>query len=132
MGWYRNQMARHEAAKARKVGRVDGGDEFVGVWVGGGYIVYEGRRYPAAGVVAVVESVGELNVRDRSRVSVTRMAFLGPLALAVPKRRKVTEDSREVYLTVTGDEFQFVVPVPADKGLEARQFAAVINTAVAR
>lgn len=70
---------------------------------------------------ATVESAGELH----SRVTATRLLATGVFAFALKKKR----DDRELYLTVEGDDGAFVVKVDPKKGLDARKFAAKVNSA---
>lgn len=81
----------------------------------------EKGEFALAGVQASVESVGEL----QRRVTVTRMALTGPFAFALKKKR----DERDLFLTIEGPDFQWVIEVDPKKGADARQFAAKINTA---
>lgn len=80
-------------------------------------------RYPLSGVVARVEDSGTLN----RRMTMTRMALIGPFALAAKKK----QDDREVYLTIEGPEVAVIrtVPMKKDKkaGTRAREFAAKVN-----
>jgi hypothetical protein len=93
---------------------------FEGVTLSADSITYQRTRYPAAGAHASVETEGEI-VR---RYTATRLVLAGPLALAFKKKK----DRRELYLTVEGNGFAFVVECNPKKGAEARQFAAKINT----
>lgn len=102
--------------------------EFAGISVSSTAVTYQGQSFPRVGATAAVETAGQVEVRDRTRLSVTRIAVLGVFALAAPKRKTVTSDTRELYLTVTGDGFEVCVSVDPDKGLQARQFAAVVNS----
>jgi predicted nucleic acid-binding Zn-ribbon protein len=76
------------------------------------------------GARAAVETCGQLE----RRITVTRVLATGIFALALRKKK----DNRELFLSVEGDGFAFVVEVDPKKGLEARQFAAKINTAGAQ
>jgi hypothetical protein len=81
-------------------------------------------HYPLAGLTARVEDSGTLN----RRITATRLALLGPFALAAKKR----QDDREVYLTIEGGDVAILRTVQLkDKptaGTEARQFAAKVNS----
>lgn len=86
-------------------------------------ITYRGNGGPLAGARAHVETAGDV---DR-RVTATRLMLTGPLALAWRKQR----DHRELYLTVEGEGFAFVIPLDADAGLSARRVAAEVNARAA-
>lgn len=76
---------------------------------------------PIEGAHATVETSGQLE----KRVTATRLIMTGPFALALRKKK----DNRELFLTVEGPTFAFVVEVDPKKQAEARKFAAKINTA---
>ena len=95
---------------------------FKGVTVTPDRLTYRGAKYPLPGVRASVETAGDIQKRS----TVTRYAVLGPLAGIAFKKSK---DNRELYLTVEGEGFAFVVNLDPDTGSTARQFAAIINTA---
>jgi len=94
---------------------------FDGVVLNGceGIVSYKGQKYPLP-AHATVETQGQL----QSRVTVTRLLLTGPFAFALRKKR----DNRELYLTVEGDGWAFVVDVDPKKGLKAREFAALVNS----
>ena len=77
------------------------------------------------GLRASVDSVGQLS----RRVTLTRVALVGVIALALRKR----EDDRSVFLTIEGPSAAIVreIPVGSDRRVQrtARQFAAAINSA---
>lgn len=73
-----------------------------------------------AGSRATVETSGEIE----SRFTVTRLAMFGPFALGMKKKR----DKRQLFLTVEGEDFAFMVSIDPKKEAEARQFAARLNT----
>lgn len=77
-----------------------------------------------AGVRATVDTAGQIE----SRMTVTRMAALGPFALALKKKK----DRRELYLLVEGPEYSFVDEMDPKDGAKARKFAARINDAARR
>lgn len=87
------------------------------------------------GTHALVDTAG--NLATKSRASLTRMAagglLLGPvgavLSLGFKKHKNV--DKRELYLLIESPEFASVVQCDPDKGLQARQFAARVNTQAA-
>jgi hypothetical protein len=97
---------------------------FEGVMLDGTTIRYGETMGSVIGAKASVETDGEM-IR---RFTATRLILLGPLALAFRKKK----DKRELYLMVEGKDFAFVAPCNPKKGLEARQFAAAINTAASQ
>ncbi len=101
-----------------------GKKKFAGVTMSDGEISYKKERGPVAGAQARVESVGEI----QSRVTATRLLATGVFAFAWKKKK----DSRELYLTVEGNGFAFVVEVDPKKGGDARRFAAEINASSSR
>jgi len=107
-----NQAARKAAHEARA---------FKGLKIDGDQISYQGEGGPLAGARATVESEGDI---DR-RITATRLILTGPFALGMRKKR----DTRQLYLTVEGVGFGFVVEVHPSKSLEARRLAAQINAA---
>lgn len=115
-----------EKRRARREGRqpIRYVPPFAGITVTHDSIQFDRRVYPLAGARAEVESAGAF----RTRLSATRIALVGPLALLARK----TMDDRELYLLVTTTEGQFVVGIDPRKGLEAREFAATINSLGAR
>lgn len=98
--------------------------KFEGVTVDNVTVSYKRQGGAVAGARATVETDGEV-VR---RFTATRLVALGPLALAFRKKK----DRRELYLTVEGHGFAFVVECDPKKGAEARKFAALINAAAMR
>jgi ribosomal protein L7/L12 len=82
-----------------------------------------GQRHELPGLVARVEDSGTLN----RRITATRLATLGPFALAAKKK----QDDREVYLTVEGATMAIVRSVlfktTPTAGADARKFAAQLN-----
>lgn len=80
-------------------------------------------RYPLAGLTARVEDSGTLN----RRITATRLAVMGPFALAAKKK----QDDREVYLTIEGPDVAILRTVQFKNkpraGTEAREFAAQLN-----
>jgi hypothetical protein len=88
---------------------------------------------PLAGLRASVDTAGAMAVK--SRATLTRMAagglLLGPVGLlagGLAKKNKVM-DKRELYILIESPTVNSVVQVAADKGLQARTFAAGVNTA---
>jgi hypothetical protein len=76
---------------------------------------------PLAGARASVETGADL-----SRFTATRVALLGPFALAFKKKRQ------QAFLMVEGDGWALVREVDRKDGLAARKFAAAVNAAGAR
>lgn len=80
-------------------------------------------RFPLVGLTATVEDSGTVN----RRMTVTRMATLGPLAAAAPKKL----DDREVYVSITGPAISIVKAIPLNgfptAGLRAREFVLALN-----
>ncbi len=95
------------------------GDSFAGIRISGGQISKGRDGGPLAGASARVESAGEI---DR-RITATRLLLTGPFALAMRKKK----DKRELYLTVEGNGFAFMVEVDPKKSLAARKFAAHLS-----
>lgn len=96
--------------------------EFGGfVLEGGETLIYKKTRYPVAGAEARVESVGDI----QRRITATRMLTTGVFAFAFKKKI----DERELYLSVSGDSFEFVVSLDPKRGAEARMFAAQVTMA---
>lgn len=112
--WYRKSSMREALGgpKQERVGDLVLEDEET--------LIYKKQRYPVAGAEARVESVGEL----QRRVTATRLLATGVFAFALKKKA----DDRELYLTVTAPDYQFVVELDPKKGADARVFAAKVNT----
>jgi Protein of unknown function (DUF2510) len=103
---------------------MSGTQKFAGVKLTDTEVTYKREGGPIAGAVAHVETAGEV---DR-RITATRLLLAGPFALAMRKKK----DARELYLTVEGDGFAFVVELDPKDGAEARRFSAKITTAGSR
>jgi hypothetical protein len=73
------------------------------------------------GARATIETSGEIE----KRITATRLATTGVFALALRKKK----DNRQLFLTVEGDGFAFVVDVDPKQEKPAREFAAKINAA---
>lgn len=84
-------------------------------------ITYKGETYPLRGVHIDIDTAGNLTRRP----TLTRFLLTGPMAFAWQKKL----DSREMYLTVEGPTFGFVVNVHPDIAYGARQFVAKANAA---
>lgn len=95
-------------------------DRFGGVTIKNGEIRHKDGSGPLAGAHASVDSAGDL---DR-RITATRLILTGPFALALRKKK----DQRELYLLVEGQGFAIVEQIDPKKGVDARKFAARLNT----
>jgi hypothetical protein len=89
-----------------------------------------GRVGPiTAETTARVETSGEI---DR-RLSLTRTAvggiLFGPAGVIVGGLAKKKRDSRAIYVTVSGDGYEWVIEAKAKKEREAREWAAKVNSA---
>lgn len=69
-----------------------------------GVIRYQGRSMSVLGATVKVESTGTVN----RRMTVTRMATLGPAAMALPKK----QDDRDTRLIIENAEDIFLIKVP--------------------
>lgn len=78
----------------------------------------EWDSHPLAGVTASVEDGAEL----QSRFTATRIALLGPFALAFKKKK-----GGEKFLAIEGPDFAWVVEVNRKKVNEAVRFANKVN-----
>lgn len=96
-----------------------------------------GHGHPLVeGITARIESTGDLHVYRASRSTLTRTVaggvVAGPIGAVVgagiKKGSTRTNDTRQLFLTVTGPGWQEVTQLNPDMGLEARQFAAAIQT----
>jgi len=90
---------------------------------------YDGQSgRPLAGVHASVEDSGTVH----RRFSLTRLALLGPAAVAFPKKL----DDRELYLTIEGPEWVVVRAIALktnpSAAVAAREFVAKVNHAASR
>lgn len=94
-----------------------------------GSVRYRGEWQNTRSCHAEVESVGQI----RSRATVTRIVggaiVAGPVGAIVGGLLRKRVDDREVYLLVTGDTADWLVPVSSQRGKEARFFAAALNRA---
>lgn len=86
-----------------------------------GTISINGDGGTVKGAVATVDTAGAID----KRITATRMLLTGPLALAWRKKK----DERELYLLVEGETYSLVAKIDSKQGLEARKFAAAINSA---
>lgn len=84
-------------------------------------VVYKRETQPLEGLTAKVETAGQL----RERVTLTRVAFTGLFAMALKKKK----DDREVFLTVEGPGFVWLIEVDRKKDGDARKFAAKVGDA---
>lgn len=83
------------------------------------------EAHPLTGVACVIESGSQLD----KRLTATRLALVGPVALLIKKSK-----GGESYLTIEGPEFVWLVKV--DRGeraqRKAREFAAKVSAQVKR
>lgn len=84
-------------------------------------LIHNGESYPLRGMHISVDAAGAVAARP----TLTRFLFVGPAALFWQKKI----DSRQLFLTVEGPTFGFVVDVHADVAYGARQFVAKVNAA---
>jgi hypothetical protein len=94
-----------------------------GVKIKGGKVQTKQGSGPLTGARAAVESVGQIN----SRFTVTRLALVGPFALALKK----SKDKRELYLTIEGDGYAAALPIDPEKSKIAHSFVGQFNNAAA-
>ncbi len=87
-------------------------------------ITYKRETCPLAGAVGRVETAGEID----KRITITRLVALNIFAIALRKKK----DKRELYLTVEGDGFAWLVDVDPKLGKQAREHAARITAAGSR
>lgn len=105
----------------RKVHRARGERVFGELVLADTWISYRGQTQPLTNVTATVESVGQL----QRRITATRLATIGVFALAMQKK----QDDRELYMTIVGPQFEWLIEYAPDSGAGARKIAAIINTA---
>ena len=79
-----------------------------------------GGKEDVAGVVARVEDGEDL----RQRITLTRIALLGMLAVALPKKY-----GGEKFLTIEGEDFVWAMEVDRKHANDAVEFAAEVNDA---
>jgi hypothetical protein len=101
-------------------------------------IVLNGRTYPLRpGIRCEIDATGDVQRYATSRATLTRMAAEGMLlgksgvaAGAAARKTSVhTVDSRQLYLIVTGPDWQEVVRIDPNYGPGARRFAAQMFSA---
>lgn len=97
---------------------------FGGIVVAGDEVKQGLKRGPLAGATARLETSGDIE----QRFTATRLAVMGPFALAFKKKN----DKRTLYLTVEGDGFGYLVEVKPKKEKAARAFVAKFNGAAAK
>ncbi|WP_134507606.1 hypothetical protein [Cryobacterium mannosilyticum] len=101
---------------------------FCGLEISGDTISYRGQVQTIRGAHAFVDAVGGLE----RRISPTRVAAAVMLGMDVRifgDKSKKTVDTRGLCMTVNGELYSWAVVVGANRGMEARTFAAKINTA---
>ena len=98
-------------------------------------ILVNGNARPLTpGITAQVDASGDVQKYATSRTTATRVVagavLFGPVGAIVggtAKKGKVhTQDTRQLYLIVTGPDWQEVVQLHPDLGTQARQFAATL------
>ena len=92
-----------------------------GIQLDGDGITHDGHGGPLAGAEATVQTGGEI----QSRYTATRIALMGPFALAFKKKK----DKRELYLAIDAPSYSILVEVDKNRSKSARQLAANLNTA---
>ena len=98
-------------------------DKFEGIRLGRKTIEHSRGSRPFTGVVARVESAGEVKLRETPN----RVVLSDGLAAQVLDR---PIPDGQLYLTVIGPGFEWSVAVSPDKRTEARRFADKVNAAV--
>lgn len=98
--------------------------KFGGIAVHGDTVKHGRESGPLAGAHASVDTAGEID----KRITATRLVLTGPFALAFRKKK----DKRELYLTIEGDGFGWVVEVNPKEGKKAREFAVAFNAAASK
>lgn len=116
--WFKDAVAEGNA----RGDAIVAGDSFAGVWVRDGRIHHKDRSVALAGALAVVETAGAIERRGGAFVAA------GGLGVLLPGRKV---DNRELYLGVAGTDGAFVAELDPDKGRQAREFAAHLNTLAA-
>lgn len=102
---------------------------FAGITIGKDSVTYKGEARPLEGVVAHVETAGELTRRATlTRTAVGGFIFGGAGAIVGALLTK-KKDTRALYLMVEGPEFAWVVKVPFRQDQSARRFAATLSAA---
>lgn len=107
------------AAAARSAAVGERSNHFEGVSIRNGMISGPGGHGPVGGATATVDMAGAID----ARFTATRLALMGPFALAFKKKK----DKRELYLAIEGQGFGILQQVPPALGAQARAFAAKIN-----
>lgn len=98
-------------------------EKFAGVTIKNGQISYKRESGPLAGARATVDTAGEID----KRITATRLVLTGPFAFAFRKKK----DRRELYLTIEGHGFGWVIEVDPKQQMDARKFATKLNTLAA-
>lgn len=93
--------------------------KFEGVELRDGMIFGPGGSGPIVGAVATLDTAGQIE----ARFTATRLALMGPFALAFKKKK----DKRELFLVIEGQGFSIVQEVPRKREQQARVFVARIN-----
>lgn len=119
--WFKQPSLREAIGQPARVKP----EKFSGIRLEGETITYEKDTQPLAGVTASVESVGAI----RQRATLTRTLGTGGLGLFLFKKKV---DDRDLFLTIEGPAFQWLIDVDPKKQKDAREFAAKVNTAAKR
>ncbi|MBC7443524.1 MAG: hypothetical protein H7311_13570 [Ramlibacter sp.] len=101
---------------------------FCGLEISGDTISFRGQVQTLRGAHAFVDAVGGLE----RRISPTRVAadvMFGMDIRIFGDKTKKTVDTRGLCMTVDGELYSWAVAVGANRGMEAKTFAAKINTA---
>jgi hypothetical protein len=102
----------------------------------GGVVLYEDGLVTPHGtceltpeIKASVETEGTLQQYATSRLTATRMLTLGVFALAAPKHKRRTVDTRKLYLYIETPEFSSIVPCDPNASTRVRSLAVEITNA---
>ncbi|OIV38009.1 hypothetical protein BIV57_08000 [Mangrovactinospora gilvigrisea] len=89
----------------------------LGITVRGDAFRIDGKSVPIAGASATVDD-GDA---ARRRITMTRLALIGPFALAAKKH------VGQLFLTIENGDAAAIVPITGKRQLEARQLALRLN-----
>lgn len=102
-----------------------------GVTFGKGSIRYKGQVQPLRGARARVEVAGQISQHSDVGGMVVGGLLFGPIG-AIVGSGDITNDNRELYLYVTGSEYEWVVKCKPKQTKAVREFASAINSAALR
>lgn len=123
------QAAAGLASNVQDLGRRVPMVAFGGMTVTDDSVTYKGEQHSLEGVVAHVETAGELTRRATlTRTAVGGFIFGGAGAIVGALLTK-KKDTRALYLMVDGPDFAWVVKVPLRQDQAARRFASQLNAA---